>query len=535
MNAQPEPTDEDLLERAIEARLDYLQIEEDRAVLPGSLSKFIQAAFPQVKPGRPYKHNWHLDVSAAHLEAVTAGEINRLQIWQPPGTMKSMTVHVFWPVWEWITRPEMRYWCASHSLSLVWQHCEDSGTLLKSEWFRDRWPDIEMRNVSTKGYTNSVGATRFTTSPDSEGVGKHGDRIILDDLLDAGDAESTTRAVLEKTNGWYDLVIMGRKESGAAEVLIMQRLHEDDIAAHALEVGDWTVLCLPERFEDDHPFAWRGDMVHPAVAARLEGTGLEHGDPRTDGDLLWPEHRNSYQSDEYARRLGPHKAAGQLQQRPAAREGELLKVAWWRFYNPEIRAKEEWSRLPKFRTIVISVDTPLKDKESSDNVSVQCYGVYGADRYLLDLRLAKMNKGRARREITEMWRWARKHWRAPLYVLIENAGYGVELIDELKREITGVQKISPGAEGNKQLRAESAADALESGNYFLPGFGPPWQPAYDETKSPADVAAFIHSCALFPNARHDDDVDSWSQAGIWIGRRQAQPARTISPFKTRTR
>jgi predicted phage terminase large subunit-like protein len=415
----------------------------------------------------------------------------------------------------------------------VWQHCEDSGTLLKSEWFQERWPHIEMRSISTKGYANTFGATRFTTSPDSEGVGKHGDRIILDDLLDAGDAESTTRAILDKTNGWYDLVTMGRKETGAAEVLIMQRLHEDDIAAHALEVGDWTVLCLPERFEEDHPFAWRDKNVHPAVAKRLEGTGLEWGDPRDDGDLLWPEHRNEHQSNEYAKRLGPHKAAGQLQQRPAAREGELLKVAWWRFYDNEIRAKEQWHRLPKFRQIVISVDTPLKDKESSDNVAIQVYGVDRSDRYMLDLRLAKMNKARARREIREMWQWARKTWRCPIYVLIENAGYGVELIDELKREITGVTKISPGAEGNKQLRAESAADALESGNYFLPGFGPPWQPAYEESKSPADVVAFVHNAALFPNARHDDDVDAWSQAGLWLSKRTAMPGRTVSPFNVR--
>ena len=145
-----------------------------------------------------------------------------------------------------------------------------------------------------------------------------------------------------------------------------------------------------------------------------------------------------------------------------------------------------------------------------------------------------MSKAAAKRQIVEIYRWARKNFPgAPIYVLIENAGYGVELIDELKREITGVTKITPGPEGNKVLRAESASDALESGNYFLPGFGPPWQPAYDETKSPADIAAFIHNCALFPNVKHDDDIDAWSQFGIWIGKRSTQPARTLSAFKNR--
>jgi phage terminase large subunit-like protein len=106
------------------------------------------------------------------------------------------------------------------------------------------------------------------------------------------------------------------------------------------------------------------------------------------------------------------------------------------------------------------------------------------------------------------------------------------LIVDLKREITGVQKISPSVEGNKVQRAEAASDGLESGNYFLPGFGPPWQPAYDEHRTPADIAAFIDNAALFPNARHDDDVDAWSQFGNWLRGKQVRPIRT-SRFRRR--
>jgi predicted phage terminase large subunit-like protein len=92
-----------------------------------------------------------------------------------------------------------------------------------------------------------------------------------------------------------------------------------------------------------------------------------------------------------------------------------------------------------------------------------------------------------------------------------------------------VQKITRGADGDKIMRAEAASDALESGNCFLPGFGPPWQPAYDEHKSPADISHFIHSCATFPNATHDDDVDAWSQAMNWLRGRSTSPMRTSAP------
>jgi predicted phage terminase large subunit-like protein len=525
------PEEQRILE-LVKTTRDQSRAREDRERLSGSLIEFVKDAFPQVKRERPYMHNWHIEAECAHLEAITAGEIQRLQLWQPPGTMKSMLAHVFWPVWEWTRNPGLRYWCASHSLDLVWMHCGDSRTLLTSEWFLQRWGDLfQLTKASERGYENDRGGTRTTTTPKSGGLGKHGDRIIIDDLLDAGDAESTTRAVLDYTNDWYDAVITGRKESGAAEVLVMQRLHENDVAAHALEVGEWTVLCLPERFEPAHPFAWRKPRVHKAVARRLAGSGMEDGDPREEGELLWPERRDEKASAEYARRLKSFRAAGQLQQRPAAREGEIIKVEWWRFYDGRIRSQEEWHRLPKFQSVVTSVDTPLKDKESNDNVAIQVWGVKGADRYLLDLRLAKMNYPTAKRTVREISQWARKTFPGRHHLLIENAGYGVEMIDDLRREFTGVVKISPGAEGNKQTRAESATDPLESGNVFLPGFGPPWQPVYDEAKTSADVAAFVANAALFPNGQHDDDIDAWSQAMNWLRSRVMQPMRTSSAHR----
>lgn len=521
-----------LLEALYEAR-EQAEAREDRDRLAGSLHEFVRAAFPIVKPERPFRDNWHIEAICAHLEAVTAGQINRLQVWVPPGTMKSMNVSIFWPVWEWTRQPGLRYWCASHSLDLVWDHCTRSRTLLQSRWFQARWGDLfTLTKAGERGYENDRGGTRSTTTPKSGGLGKHGDRIILDDLLDAGDSESTTRAVLDATNGWYDAVIAGRKETDAAEVLIMQRLHENDPAAHALEVGDWTVLCLPERFEGNHPFAWRGERVHPNVAERLWGSGLEDGDPRGEGDLLWPAHRDEQASAEYAKRLTSFRAAGQLQQRPAAREGEIWKRAWWRFYDPTIRFKGDWQRLPvQFAYTAISVDAPLKDKQTSDNVAVQCWGVRGADRYLLDLRLGKMGYNAAKRTIREMAQWSRGIWRVPQYVLIENAGYGVELLVDLKRELTGVTKMSPGAEGDKVVRAMNASDAIESGNVFLPGIGPPYHDSYNEAATPDDVAAFVANAALFPNVTHDDDIDAASMFLNWARSRTAMPLRTASAMK----
>lgn len=300
----------------------------------------------------------------------------------------------------------------------------------------------------------------------------------------------------------------------------MQRLHEDDLAGHAYQKmpEEWTVLCLPERYEADHPFRWPED-------------------PRKEGQLLWPDKRDDKDSELMARSLGAHRAAGQMQQRPAAREGEILKRYWWRFYNPRLFTDDRMvKRRPRFTVVVQSIDTPLKDKESNDLVAIQAWGVHGGDRYLLDLKKGHMNYAQGKRAVLEQARFVRKqHPRAAHHVLIENAGYGVEMFEELRRELTGCHKLSRAHEGDKVLRAESAAADLEGGSCFLPGFrtGVDELSMPDDGRCPADVLDFVDSCAMFPNAKHDDDVDAWSQAMNWLRSRTVSRSRTFSSFQAK--
>lgn len=535
-------TDHDFLAALRKARA-QAKAEEERESLRFSYLEFVKEAWHTVKPHEPFITNWHLEALAEHLEAVSRGEIHRLQIWVPPGTMKTGMVTTYWHPWEWTTRPWLRYFTASYEIGLIGRFSLDAQTVVKSHWYQERWGDLFDLTADAASYwKNNQGGSRFATTPKSVGTGEHGHRIIIDDPVPARAAESDLtfdlKAELRTANDWYDGTVSSRfidtPNMLHARVLVMQRLHEDDLAAHMLDQEEWTILCLPERFWK-HPYAWRGDNIHPAVRPHLP-EHLREGDPRKEGELIWPDRRNEAASNALARQLTTLRAPGQLQQWPVAREGNLLKRDWWRFYDPRIRAEEQWRKLPRFSTIVISVDTPLKDKQTNDYVAIQCWGVVGADRYLLDLRKARLNYGAAKRAVREMAQWAREIWRGCRHVvLIENAGYGPELFTDLKREITGVTKISVGGEGDKIQRAEAASDALESGNNFLPGYGPPWQPAYDEARTPADVADFIHSLALFPHAAHDDDVDSWSMAMNWLRARSTAPSRGSSMLVGRRR
>lgn len=485
---------------------------EESERLSSSLNAFVRAAWKQVKPHVAYSHNWHIDAICEHLVAVSMGEIKRLQVWVPPVSMKSLTVSVLWPAWEWTWKPAVRYWGASYETALAMRLSAMSRNLIMSNWYQDRWGgQFKLIRIADRYWENDKGGTRLATSPESTGTGEHGDRILIDDPISAQSAEAVTKLKLAYVNEtWYDGTVSTRgTDENHARILIMQRLHENDLAAHLLTLEDWTVLCLPERFWKGHPYAWRGHRTDIPSA----GSTLGSGDPRSsEEELLWPSHRPEAISDAISKSL-KHRASGQLQQWPAPKEGQLLKRSWWRFYPPDLM--DQPKRRPACHIVIQTIDTPLKDKESNDMVSIQAWGVKGADAYLLDVRTDWMNYRKAKRAILEQAREVRKMFpKARHVVLIENAGYGVELIVDLKRELTGVNKITPDMD--KVLRAEAASDDLESGNCWLPGIGGGADTSLGPARSVSkDVQDFIESCALFPNAAHDDDVDAWSQCMNW--------------------
>ena len=515
------------------------KILEDAESLTDDFSAFVREAWPVLKPEIPYVHNWHIDAICESLAAVSHGEIKRLIINLPPQSMKSLLTSVMWPAWEWTFAPGMSFWTASYSTDLSGRNSAMSLLLMQSQWYQDRWGDrFKFIRDAEHFFVNDRGGLRLATSPTAEmGTGYHGNRILIDDPINVKAGESISKIRLLDANDWYDSTVSSRGLPGHARVIIMQRIHPDDLSAHVQGLEDWDLLIFPE-FWEKTPYAYRGDPRKGKVdknAAKSEHKGLS----------LWPEYRPRKQAEAAMRGLG-YRAAGQYQQRPALKEGELLKANLWRFYPPDLfnedlKDKRELAamrkRRPRFTRIVQSVDAPLKDKETNDRVSIQAWGVRGADRYLLDVRTDHMNYGKAKRAIIEQARYVRRMYpRISHKILIENAGYGVELLIDLKRVLTGVEKISAGADGDKLTRADSASDALESGNCWLPGIGG----GADETLGPAkkvgaDVMDFINELKDFPNGAYDDQVDAWSQTMNWLRSKVAPAGRTHSAFGRRRR
>lgn len=499
----------------IEREEQGISIAEEAAELAASFPKFVRAAWPIIQPERLVP-NWHLDVIGEHLEAVTLGDIKRLQIWVPPGSTKSTEASILWPAWEWTSAPSMRFLTGSYDIDLSTRFALRSRDLMLSTWFLDRWGHLFgfKRDENLKrSYANTRGGERFATSPTAGATGRHAHRILIDDPIKADDADATERTKLDAVNDWYDGTLSTRAADPGrhAEVIIMQRLARGDLCDHVLAFEDWHIVCLPERYEAQHPFAMPAEI-------RLESGRVLRGDQRTvEGSLLMPDRRGELASQVLAAKLGAHRAAGQLQQRPAAREGGVLKRALWRYYDEGMLEDERVHELPRFPMIVSSWDTTFKDKTTSDYVAGGIWGVTPADRYLLAIRVEQMGLSATKQAIKDMRQWGLEHWpHASHRVLVENTANGPEIIAQLKREIPGVIPTKPSVAADqppmkKLVRAEACEPDFESGNVFIAGAASATLDSYDNALTPSWAQQVIEQAADFPNGEHDDIVDMVTQ------------------------
>ena len=510
------------LPRDIDAHGTLLAIDKRKCEL--SLATFIKRAWHVVEPGQPYIHNWHIDMIAAHLEAITEGHIlddgspyNRLLINVPPGTMKSMIVNIFWPSWEWGPRnmPHMRYICAAHQQGLAIRDATKMRRLVISEWYQARWGDRVTltgdQNAKTKfentatGFREAIAAGSIT--------GSRGDRVLIDDPHSVESANSD--AMRATTLEWFTEAVPTRLNNPktSAIVIIMQRLHEEDVSGVVLDrkgfKGVYDHICLPMRFE-----TWRKDVP----------TKLGYVDPREDeGELLFPQRFPAEVVDRDEAAMGPYAVASQHQQVPTPRGGGVIKDQWWQLW--------ERKDFPPLDFVVASLDTAYSSKaeERGDFSAMTVWGVFsgdpevrstlGVDRYgkpymntinsyyTSDLdavpRVILMHAWAERLELHELVQKVAKDCKTLKVdkLLIENKAAGHSVAQELRRlfnhEQFAVQMYDPKSI-DKLGRLYSVQHLFAESMIYAPN-----------TQWAEQV---IRQVSTFPRGKHDDLVDTVSMA-----------------------
>jgi len=477
--------------------LDAIREERKTRLAESSLAEFTKQAWHVIEPGTGYVHGWHVDAISEHLEAVTDGEIRNLLINMPPRHMKSILVSVMWPVWTWIERPEYRWLFSSYAGSLSIRDSLKCRRLISSEWFQKRWGHIFKltgdQNAKTL-FENDKYGYRFATSVGASTTGHGGDTIAVDDPHNALDAQSD--AMRETALEWWDQSMSTRLNDPkkGSKVIVMQRLHEKDLSGHVLKQGGYEHLCLPAEFEG---------------STKITSIGWQ--DPRSrKGELLCPERFGPDEVADLKKRLGEYGAAGQLQQRPTPAGGGILKVKYIKKWRGD---------LPVIDYILQSYDTAYTADTENDPSACTVYGCFTdkegkACVLLLDAWAEHYEYPELKPKVIGDWSASYgggegRRGKKPDAIIIEKKASGQSLIQDLRVSNIPVHAFDPGSRDKKQ-RAHIVAPLLESGCFYV----------LESTKRPGEAISWaqglIDQMEKFPNDEHDDYVDTFTQALIFL-------------------
>jgi len=463
------------------------------------LGAFTQKTFNVVTGGEVYKHAPYIDLIVQHLEACESGKIKRLLITVPPRYLKSISASVAFPAWVLGRNPNAKIIQASYAQGLSNKHARDMKSVIEDPFYARAFPDTQLLptpNTQSEIQTTQMGS-RFSTSVGGTLTGRGADFIIIDDPLKPDEAHSDVSR--QNVNDWYDNTLLSRlndKENGCI-IIIMQRLHEDDLVGHVLEQEDWVHLNLPALAEDLETYHVAPNLVKSYIYTREKR------------DALHPERESAEKLIKLRDKIiGPLQFASQYQQSPAPSEGGIVKLKWFKEYD-ELPSK-------KPDRIIQSLDTASKSEEIHDYSVCTTWYEYGDDIYLVDVL-------RKRLEFPDLLKTIKSHVSIynPHFILIEDKGSGTSLIQYLKQERLPIQEIQP--QGDKIMRMSNQTPQLETGKVFLPK-QEPW------------LADFKNEVMKFPKAKHDDQIDSMSQALQWIHEKKHQrlgfPKSQLRSFKS---
>lgn len=503
-----------------------------RETLEESLTDFVRSGWRYMDPA-PYVGGWHIDAICEHLQAVTDGQIRRLLINVPPRTSKSTLCSVAWPAWTWAqpeatstAGPQIQFLFASYAQSLSLRDSVKSRRLIESPWYQERWGhrfNLTGDQNTKIRFENSLGGYRLATSVGGSLTGEGGSIILVDDPHNAVEMESELER--EAVIGWWDESLSTRLNDPktGAYVIIMQRLHEEDLSGHVLsrDIGDWTHLCLPMRYEPQRHCV----------------TVLDWEDPRKeDGDLLCPDRFGEAEVALLEATLGPFGASGQLQQRPEPRGGGIFKRDWWNPWDTELAlayglvdqatVEEQGDsalKFPEWTYRIASLDTAYGLKEENDWSALTVWQAWqdklGNPRLMLvyawrgrlplhetSLSDAEKDANVVREGLVEKVAFYCKRYKVDR-LLIEAKANGVDVAREIRRlhqdETWGITLVDPKGV-DKVARAYSVQHLFSEGLVYAPA-------SVDGTFR-AWAEMVISECASFPKASHDDLVDTITMA-----------------------
>lgn len=452
---------------------------------------FLGRVMAELEPGTHYEENWHLEVITTKLLAVQAGENRRLIINMPPRAMKTITVSIAFAAWILGHDPTRRIMCVTYSQDVAKAQAVQFQRIVRSGWYRTCFPECRSAVPNrTLEWQTTKGGYRLATSIEGSVLGRGADYIILDDPNKG--QEIFSKVARTRVHDAWDNVISTRlnHQKESAIICVMQRLHDEDLAGHMMEQDDYDLLTIP------------------AIATRKERWDLGNGrmHVRNEGQCIQPSRMGAVELDRQKRIMGATAFSAQYQQQPVPDDGVVIRRAWLRYCDEYPEA---------FETVLVSWDTASTLSDDADWSVGTVWGLADGEIYLLDVIRDRMEAPGLTRliENTHIEQGAD-------ITLIEDADLGRAIAQNLFNTSRRCRPhlVKPRIE--KIARMQARAVMFETGKIVLPREAP-W------------LSSYLDELLGFPNRRHDDQVDSTSQALDWFQRRMRRDIPHQRPARRR--
>jgi predicted phage terminase large subunit-like protein len=446
---------------------------------------FLVHAFVDRHGAASFTPGWHIEVMAARLDAVRLGHARRLIVNIPPRHLKSLAASIALPAWLLGHDPRLSVVNATYAQDLSDAFARDCRSVMASQWYRDLFTTrLRAARPPLRELVTTRGGFRMATSVGGVLTGRGADVILIDDPLKPADAMSESRRA--GANSWFDGTLYSRLNDKAkgSIVIVMQRLHEDDLVGHVLKKEGWEIVAFPAIAEADETHE-----IETPFGPKTYG--------RKAGDALHPA-REPLASLELTRAtIGEANFAGQYQQRPAPAGGGMIREGWFRRFSED-------ERPDRFDRVIQSWDTANKPSELADYSVCTTWGMKGPNAYLLNVFRKRLSFPDLERAVAEQ-----DALFSPEVILIEDRASGTQLIQALvARGVAPAPRYAP--DGDKVMRLHAQTAQIENGFVWLPKEAP-W------------LSEYLREVTLFPAGRHDDQVDSTAQALAWMRSRPRAP------------
>jgi predicted phage terminase large subunit-like protein len=443
-----------------------------RAALRVDFMAFADYAFGVVRPNTPFKPNWHHEALAHKLSQVASGEVRRLIVTMPPRHLKSLFASVALPAWFLGHHPSERIVAVSYSDQLARTHASDFRRLVNDPLYQATFPAMRLDRDTDREIMTTLRGRRLATSIEGTLTGLGGNLVIIDDPLKQDEAHS--EVVRNRTIDWYRNTLVSRPDDKqlARIVLVMQRVHQNDLAGYLMEQGGFEVLNLP------------------AIAPKSQGYELGGGRiyVQQKDELLHPAHEPAAVLLDIKRQMGPIAFSAQYLQRPIPPGGTIIKREW-------LATLDEYPPYERGDHIIMSWDIALSERETGDYsagiVLLQRREVF----YVLEVIRTRLRFPELINKIIDV---KRRYGTGTL--LIEESPISKGLIQSLEQKSLNVTRYVPDKDKEARLIAQS--DLFAGGSVRLP-------------RKAAWLEEFTAELLAFPGGLHDDQVDALTQGLAW--------------------